>query len=124
MGLDIDTTGIDKALKDMGKREKRARNTALKKAGEALADRLRQNTPIDNDDKNKMHLKDDIIVSNVDKYGEIKVGFGHETYWRAHFVELGTIKQRPQHFIEQTEQEMQDKIMEIIQKELMKGLGL
>lgn len=124
MGLDIDTSSIDKALKQMAGKEKRVRNKALKKAGEAIADRLRENTPIDTTDGNEKHMKDDIVISNVDQYGEIKIGYGHETYWRVHFTEMGTIKQRPQHFIERTEQEMQEEVMRIIQEELRKGLGL
>jgi len=124
LGLNIDTSSIDKALKQMAGKEKRVRNSALKKAGEVIADKLRQNTPIDQSDNNEKHMKDDIVVSNVDQYGEITVGFGDDTYWRAHFVELGTIKQRPQHFIERTEQEMQQEVMKIIEEELRKGLGL
>mgnify|MGYP000932374966 FL=1 len=124
MSIKIDTSSIDRALRNMGSQEKKARNAALKKAGNKLASRLRDNTPIDPRDGNKKHMKDDIVVSGVDQYGEVTVGFGEETYWRAHFVELGTIKQRPQHFIENTEQEMRDKVMEIIREELARGLGL
>lgn len=108
----------------MAGKEKRVRNSALKKAGEAIADRLRENTPIDTTDGNEKHMKDDIVVSGVNQYGEVTVGYGHETYWRVHFVEMGTIKQRPQHFIERTEQEMQEIVMKIIERELRKGLGL
>lgn len=124
MSIKIDTSSIDRALKNMGSQEKKVRNKALKKAGNELASRLRDNTPIDPRDSNKKHMKDDIVVSDVDQYGEVTIGFGKETYWRAHFVELGTIKQRPQHFIENTEQEMRDKVMEIIREELARGLGL
>lgn len=124
MSIKIDTSSIDRALRNMGSQEKKVRNKALKKAGNKLASRLRDNTPIDPRDNNKKHMKDDIIVSGVDQYGEVTIGFGKETYWRAHFVELGTIKQRPQHFIENTEQEMRDKVMEIIREELVRGLGL
>ena len=108
----------------MAGKEKRVRNSALKKAGEAVADRLRENTPIDQTDGNEKHMKDDIVISNVDQYGEIQIGYGDETYWRVHFTEMGTIKQRPQHFIERTEQEMQEEVMRIIEEELRKGLGL
>jgi HK97 gp10 family phage protein len=124
LSLDIDTSSIDKALKQLAGKEKRVRNKALKKAGEAIAERLRENTPIDPTDHNDTHMKDDIVVSGVNQYGEVTVGYGHETYWRVHFTEMGTIKQRPQHFIERTEQEMQEEVMRIIQEELRKGLGL
>lgn len=124
MSIKIDTSSIDQALRNMGSQEKKVRNKALKKAGNEIASRLRDNTPIDPRDSNKKHMKDDIVVSGVDQYGEVTVGFGKETYWRARFVELGTIKQRPQHFIENTEQEMRDKVMEIIREELARGLGL
>ncbi|MGG4040667.1 HK97-gp10 family putative phage morphogenesis protein [Bacillus smithii] len=124
MGLDIDTSSIDKALKQLAGKEKRVRNKALKKAGEAIAEKLRENTPVDQTDHNQKHMKDDIVVSGVDQYGEIKIGYGQETAWRVHFVEMGTIKQRPQHFIERTEQEMQEEVMKIVEEELRKGLGL
>jgi len=124
MSIKIDTSSIDRALKNMDNQGKKARDKALKKAGNEIANRLKDNTPVDPRDRNKKHMKDDIVVSGVDQYGEVTIGFGKETYWRARFVELGTIKQRPQHFIENTEQEMRDKVMEIIKEELAKGLGL
>ena len=40
------------------------------------------------------HMKDDIQVSGVDQYGHVNVGFGEDTYWRVHFVELGTVNQK------------------------------
>lgn len=108
----------------MTKKERTVRNRALKTAAKAVAEKLKENTPIDPNDNNETHMKNDIAISGVNQYGEIKVGYGKETYWRAHFVELGTIKQRPQHFIERTEEEARDEFLKIVQEELRKGLGL
>ena len=124
MGVEIDTKSIDQALKRMVAEEKKVRNKGLKEAAKAVAERLRENTPIDLTDGNEKHMKDEIAISGVDQNGEIYVGYGKETAWRAHFVEMGTIKQRPQHFIERTEQEMQEEIMRIMAEEFKRGLGL
>jgi len=124
MGVEIDTSSIDKALKQMAGKEKRVRNRALKQGAQAVADRLRQNTPKDKEDNNEKHMQDDIVVSGIDQYGDIKIGYGKETAWRVHFTEMGTIKQRPQGFIQRTEEEMKEEFIRIVETEIRKGLGL
>lgn len=100
----------------------KAQKQALKVAGEKVAERLRANVPVGESNK---HLRDNIVVSNYnDTTGEVKVGFTKEVAWRAHFVEVGTIYQRPQNFIQRTEQEMKAKVMDIIQQEISRRLGL
>ncbi|MFG3610997.1 HK97-gp10 family putative phage morphogenesis protein [Rummeliibacillus stabekisii] len=122
MGVQIDTHTIDLALKQMAGKEKKVRNKALQVAAKAFAQELRKNTPTNQ--KDTEHLKDDIKISKIDGNGEIFIGYGKETAWRAHFVELGTIKQMPQGFIQRTEREMQSEVMKIMRNELRKGLGL
>ncbi|WP_025726784.1 HK97-gp10 family putative phage morphogenesis protein [Heyndrickxia ginsengihumi] len=124
MGVEIDTSSIDKALKQMAGKEKRVRNRALKQGANTLAARLRENTPVDDNDNNEKHMRDGIVVSGVNADGEIQVGYDKETYWRVHFSELGTIKQRPQGFIQRTEEEMKNEFFKTVQDELKKGLGL
>lgn len=123
MGVEIEIRGVDENLRRLVGEEKRVRNTGLKMAAKAVAERLKQNTPVSRDNAGK-HMKDDIKISRVDQNGEIMVGFGKETYWRAHFVEMGTIKQRPQGFIQRTEEEMRNEVFDIMVAEFRRGLGL
>lgn len=118
---------LDKNLRKLAVSEKKIRNRAIRKAGEAFAERLERNTPVDRETERKgshVHMKDDVQISGVNQDGIISVGYGKETHWRVHFAETGTIKQRPQGFMQQTEEEMQDRILEIMQAEIRKGLGL
>lgn len=96
---------------------------ALEKAGEAVAERLRTNTP-DISDANGKHAKNSVVVSKADQNNEVKVGYVKDVAWRIHFVEIGTIRQKPQAFIQRTEREMQQQVMNIIQDEVKRGLGL
>lgn len=118
---------LDKNLRKLALSEKKVRNQAVRKAGQAFAERLERNTPVDREARRKgsgVHMKDDVQISGVNQEGIISVGYGKETSWRVHFIERGTIKQRPQGFIQQTENEMQGRILEIMQNEIRKGLGL
>ena len=67
-------------------------------------------------------MKDDIQVSGVDQYGHVNVGFGEDTYWRVHFVELGTVNQKANPFIERaidsSREEYESKISSVIRSEL------
>ncbi len=122
MGVTINTDSIDIALKQLAGKQKKIRNKALKVASEAFAKKLKENTPYYNDDT--VHMRDDIKISKIDANGEIFIGYGKETAWRVHFVEIGTIKQKPQVFMQRTEREMKNTIKNIIEKEIKKGLGL
>ncbi|AVD56213.1 HK97-gp10 family putative phage morphogenesis protein [Heyndrickxia faecalis] len=143
MTVEVDISGIEAGLRRLAAKEKKVQRAGLKKAAEAIADRLRENTPYydgKRDGKWKAqrqfeketgsnngdfaHLRDDIKISNMNQFGEVFVGFGKETYWRVHFTEMGTIKQKPQAFIQRTEEEMRRKVMTIMVKEFKRGLGL
>ncbi|PKR84866.1 HK97-gp10 family putative phage morphogenesis protein [Heyndrickxia camelliae] len=121
MSVDVSTTRINDNLRRLAIEQTKVRNRALKEAGKRLAQRLRENTPVDG--KTDEHMRDDVRVSGV-KDGEVTVGFGKDTAWRAHFVEMGTIKQRPQGFIQRTEEEMRNEILQIVETELRRGFGL
>lgn len=143
MAVEIDTRGVELELKRLAAQEKPVRNAGLKKAAQAVASRLRENTVVyegKRDGKWKAqrqyerengvnqaefpHMRDDVQTSNVDINGDIRIGYGKKTYWRAHFVELGTIKQPPQGFIQRTEEEMRGDVMDIMTDEFRRGLGL
>ncbi|MGG4011417.1 HK97-gp10 family putative phage morphogenesis protein [Bacillus smithii] len=130
--------GLDQVLKNLNiadKKVQKAIQGAVKKAAELFADRLGENTPRESrlktggsvaEDSFK-HLADDVVysgISNVNGTTVVKVGYGKETYWRAHFVEWGTVKQPPQHFVETTEAEIGDRILRLIEREIKGALGL
>lgn len=143
MSVDVDISGIEVGLRRLAAKEKKVERAGLKKAAEAVAERLKKNTPYyegPRDGKWRAqrrfekesgiktgdfaHMRDDIKISRANQFGEVTVGYGKETYWRSHFVELGTIKQKPQGFIQQTEEEMRRQVMAIMTREFKRGLGL
>lgn len=72
-------------------------------------------------------MKDDVVISGVDTFGQIKVGYSKETEWRAKFVEFGTMggsRIAPQGFIQRTEEESRSEAMSVMANEIKKGLGL
>lgn len=118
---------FSKAYAQVGKTKKQLEKNqtdAIKYAGEYAARYLKVKTPRDKDGGNRAHMKDHIVFSKPTKnkpYSE--VGFDKEVAWRAHFVEFGTIKQRPRGFIQTTVKEIEDKIANIIQNYMMRGLN-
>ena len=112
------------AYKAIGKTEKQFEKAAVKAvevAGEYASKQLKTKTPIDYD--TKTHMRDHIVYSKptVNK-PESEVGFDKQVAWRAHFVEFGTIKQDPQPFIETTMKDIENKVADIIQSEMMRRL--
>jgi HK97 gp10 family phage protein len=125
MGLEIDTSGIDLSLKQIAGKELKVRNQGLKVAAKLIAQRLEQNSPYD--PSTPKHLKDDVAISGINSLGQIKVGYGKETAWRAKFVEFGTMSGnnlKGQGFMQRTEQETHAEVMAVMAAELRKGLGM
>lgn len=112
------------AYKAIGKTKKQFKTAAAKsvEAGGAYAARyLRVKTPVDYD--TKTHMRDHIVFSRPTTNNPIsEVGFDKQVAWRAHFVEFGTIKQRPQPFIETTMKDIENKVANIIQTEMIRRL--
>lgn len=112
------------AYKAIGKTEKQFKTAAVKsvEAGGAYAARyLRVKTPVDYD--TKTHMRDHIVFSRPTANNPVsEVGFDKQVAWRAHFVEFGTIKQRPQPFIKTTMKDIENKVTNIIQSEMMRRL--
>lgn len=117
----VDFSSVYKAI---GKTQKQFEKAAVKsvEAGGAYAARyLRVKTPVDYD--TKTHMKNHIVFSKPTVNKPIsEVGFDKKVAWRAHFVEFGTIKQRPQPFIETTMKDIENKVANIIQREMMRRL--
>lgn len=126
-------------LKKLGEKGSRISRKAVRKAIPIFEEALKKNTPYENvsdrswkaqrqmDKKTGKkttfkHMKDDIQVSGVDQYGHVNVGFGEDTYWRVHFVELGTVNQKANPFIERaidsSREEYESKISSVIRSEL------
>lgn len=112
------------AYKAIGKTEKELEKAMIKSveaAGEYASKQLKTQTPIDYD--TKTHMKDHVVHSKpTSKKPVSEVGFDKKVAWRAHFVEFGTIKQDPQAFIQKTLQDIESKVADIIQSEMMRRM--
>ena len=68
-------------------------------------------------------MKDHVVYSKPTVNKPVsEVGFDKQVAWRAHFVEFGTIKQPPQAFIQKTMRDIENKVADIIQSEMMRRL--
>ena len=138
MSFTIDDN-ITVELHKIGNKAKRITNKAVRESAPIFAEELKAQTPYENvSDRSwkaqrKMdkitgkkstfkHMKDDIQVSGVDQFGHVNIGFGEDTYWRVHFVELGTVNQKANPFIERaidaSREEYESKISSVIRSEL------
>lgn len=111
----VDTSEVDKGLKKIQKSIRKAEKEAITEATKVVAKQLEKNTPKSKDGKD--HAKNHVIQSGV-KDGMAEVGFDKEVGWRMHFVEFGTIKQRPQGFVQKTQSQVEQEVIEIITKAL------
>ncbi|MCP8859440.1 head-tail adaptor protein [Latilactobacillus curvatus] len=132
---------IIEGLNGLGNKSKRVQNKATRTGSQLFAEVLKQNTPYEDQsdrswkgqremDKIKgtksvfKHMRDDIQISGVDQFGHINVGFGKDTYWRVHFVQLGTINYGPNPFISKTVTDTQELYQTTVATVLKKELGL
>lgn len=70
------------------------------------------------------HIKDHTAIKKATKNNlNAEVGFDEDVAWRVHFLEFGTIKMRPQPFVQKTIKEVEDEVADIIQKYLKEALG-
>ncbi|WP_426554612.1 HK97-gp10 family putative phage morphogenesis protein [Bacillus safensis] len=125
----LEANGIEetyKAIEKMARQNVKAEKAAVHAGAKLMADGLEKNTPFDNDSGNKKHLKSDVFYSKPREDGEIysTVGYGKETAYRLHFTNFGTIKQRPQSFIERTINEYEQSVLSKMQSVYRGLLGL
>ena len=158
MSVEVDTGGIDDKLKNMVRQSEKVNRKVVQAAAKYVAERLEENTPYEDESKYRSwneqfkfenengqdhkefkHMKEDVHVS-VGQDGEATIGYGHDTYWRVHFVETGTMRTggmvdksgrrhwgagiEGQHFVERTTQETQDAVFGLMAKEIKKAFGL
>jgi len=140
--IKITMNGIDQNLKKLALANEKVRFVAEKAAAAFVAESLQRNTPYEDENSTRSwhaqrqmdkktgkttvfkHLRDDVTVGR-EKDGTYQVGFGHDTYWRAHFPEFGTaMNYKPNPFIEKTMDETKEGVRLIMEAAIRKGLGL
>lgn len=127
-----DFSEIYKSLNTIGKNANRASAQSVNQATEYAKRKLVVNTPYwkgkkyKNDKRtnstnyrqyDKYHAKHHVVTTKATtSKHNTEVGYDSEVAWKIHFVELGTIKQRPQGFIARTIDEVEPKVSDIILK--------
>lgn len=110
MSVEFQDSGIEKALLEFAHQNRNVERRIARSQGELIAESLEKNTPYEDESKYRSwneqvkwenengkdhkefkHLKDDVHVS-LGKDDKVTIGFGKDTYWRAHFVENGTAR--------------------------------
>ena len=121
----VDFSEVYNALIKIGKNADSITAKALNKAGEIGERELAKRTPYWDGKKysgkdqmyKREHMQKNTAMTKATKgKHEVLIGYNDNVAWRVHFTELGTMKQRPQHFIEKTVNEVQDEIQQIIMK--------
>ncbi|NPC94794.1 HK97 gp10 family phage protein [Bacillus sp. WMMC1349] len=123
---DDGTRDIAKELDKLARKRVKAAKVAVQAGAEIFADGLERNTPSGRNSSHRMHMKNNVVYSKPREDGEIysSVGYGKETASRLHFSNFGTIKQRPQHFIERTTNELTEIVLRKVQEIYTRELGL
>lgn len=111
----VDFSEAYKALRAKGLNADAITAKAINEAGEYARRQLAVKTPSSGGagDHAKRHTTVSKATSNNHS---AEIGFDKEVAWRIHFIEFGTIKQRPQGFIQSTMDTVRNKVQEIIEK--------
>ncbi|EAC5831947.1 phage tail protein [Listeria monocytogenes] len=126
------TNMVDKSLLKMAQESEKLQKTAWKQGAKLIADRLLANTPVWDGTKYtggkgsymQKHAKDNVVFSYNNQTGETLIGYSADVAWRMHFVNMGTMKQNGQHFIERTITETEADALRLVEEEIKRGLGL
>lgn len=102
-------------LERLEKTEERKARKATRDGAKVFRDRLKDNTPVSPVDHSGMtplaeHTKLGNLKTADGEYS-VDVGYDKEKGWIAHFPNSGTAKQRPQHFIEKSQEQAKDKVL-------------
>lgn len=119
---------FSEAYKAINKTKRSTESVAAKGVNEAAlyAQRiLSNNTPTYNTHtSDRVHAKDHTIIKKATKNNlNAEVGFDKEVAWRVHFVEFGTIKQKPNAFIQKTMKQVENEVQTIIYKHMKEALN-
>lgn len=131
MSVEVDSSEVFKAVKQLKNNVQRAENPALRKAAFYAKPKLEQNTPYWTGKKSngkrgaymQKHAKEHVVIGPVQS-GRIEIGYDEDVAWRIHFIEFGSIQHRPQGFVQKTQQQIEEQVTEIIADELKRRLGL
>jgi HK97 gp10 family phage protein len=158
MSVEFQDSGIEKALLDFAHQNRNVERRVARTEGKLIAEALEKNTPYEDESKYRSwneqfkfeneqgkdhkvfkHLKDDVTIS-LGQDDKVTIGYGHDTYWRAHFVENGTARTggmvnkagkrqwgsgiQGQHFIQKTIDEEESIAMARAAEALKRELGL
>lgn len=89
---------------------------ALKSGATLFVKRLKEKTPVwSGEQSDPTHMVNDTTMTGIKQSGgelTIEVGYGKETGHRVHFPNSGTSRQSPQHFVEETQAEMHDRVLQ------------
>lgn len=117
-GIEEMLTNVKVLEENFDKKARKAVNGGAKLFGDALM----QNTPVSKvDHSGKGPLQQHMKVGNVSvKSGDYEAPVGYDKVKGpiAHFPNSGTSKQEPQHFIEETQAETKDKILQTFKDNL------
>lgn len=125
----MDTSEAQIALKKIQKQLNKAEKRAVEEARDLIASKLKANTPVWDGKKyngsrgNYMqeHAKDHVTYSKV-KDGSAEVGYDDDVAWRVHFLEFGTVKQLPQGFVQKTQIQIEQEVIELMEKVIREAL--
>lgn len=90
--------------------DKNARK-AVKNGAKSFKEVLTYNTPVSRTEDE--HLKEHIIESGLKTTTgtyQVEVGYDRQVGWRVHFPNSGTVKQKPQRFIEKSRSKSESKV--------------
>lgn len=115
-----DYSEVFNQIKALKKNLEKAVADSINEGAAFAAKEVEKRTPVDDSRKgDRIHAKDHVIYSKATKNNPTaEVGFDKEVAWRMHFVEFGTIKQKPQPFVQRTIEDIQNDIQTIIANKL------
>lgn len=102
-------------LEHLEKTEEKKARKATRDGAKVFEDKLKANTPVSPEDHSGMtslreHTKKGNLKTAAGEY-QVDVGYDKKKGWVAHFPNAGTAKQRPQHFIEKSQEESKKDIL-------------
>lgn len=125
----IELQGMEQMIADirkkLGNAATRMENRALRKAGEPIAEGMKNN--VSRTDIQHPHIEDDIRVSGVRRDSIegtrfVLIGGTKKTNWRWYFQEYGTSQQSAAPFVEPGFEEGKNEAQSILAEEFRKGL--
>lgn len=127
----VDFSQAYKALQKAGKNADAITAKALNEAGDYarrmlvvktpyFKGKLYKNTKKANNTRyrtyDKMHAKHHVVASKATRgKHQVEIGYDVDVAWKIHFAEFGTIKQKPQGFIQRTMKDVEAKVASIIE---------